>query len=145
MSPAGEISDSFLQLAKAMRIDTAQKDTFRVFFDLMTIRFLIKYMSRPLHFFGGFGALGILAGSAIGASLLVLKIFNPHQNVMDLHGPLFVVGGVLIVSGIQLLAIGLLGELQVRHYFTSQNPTPYSIDRMVRLRAPQEPSMLPDR
>jgi len=119
--------------------------TFRVFFDLLTIRFLLKYMGRPLHFFGGFGALGILAGSAIGASMLVLKILNPHQNVMDVHGPLFVVGGVLIVSGIQLLAIGLLGELQVRHYFTSQHPTPYTIDRMVRLRAPKEPSILPER
>ena len=119
--------------------------TFRVFFDLLTIRFLIKYMSRPLHFFGVFGALGIMAGSAIGASMLVLKVLHPHQNVMDVHGPLFVVGGVLIVSGIQLLAIGLLGELQVRHYFTSQHPTPYTIDRMVRLRAPKEPSILPER
>ncbi|MGD0829674.1 MAG: glycosyltransferase family 2 protein [Terracidiphilus sp.] len=120
--------------------------TFRVFFDLLTIRFLLKYMGRPLHFFGGFGALGILAGSAISAGLLVLKLLHPHQNVMDQHGPLFVVGGVMIVSGIQLLAIGLLGELQVRHYFTSQQaPTPYTIDRMVRLRAPGEPSLLPGR
>ena len=119
--------------------------TFRVFFDLLTIRFLIKYMSRPLHFFGVFGALGIMAGSAIGAAMLTLKLLHPHQNVMDVHGPLFVVGGVLIVSGIQLLAIGLLGELQVRHYFTSQHPTPYTIDRMVRLRAPKEPSILPER
>jgi glycosyltransferase involved in cell wall biosynthesis len=119
--------------------------TFRVFFDLLTIRFLLKYMGRPLHFFGGFGALGILAGSAISAAMLVLKLLHPHQNVMDQHGPLFVVGGVLIVSGIQLLAIGLLGELQVRHYFTSnQQPTPYTIERMVRLRAPGEPSMLPE-
>jgi hypothetical protein len=116
--------------------------TFRVFFDLLTIRFLLRYMSRPLHFFGGFGALGILSGSAISASLLVLKVLHPHESVMDVHGPLFVVGGVLIVSGIQLLAIGLLGELQVRHYFTSQHPTPYTIDRMVRLHAPEEPSML---
>ena len=119
--------------------------TFGVFFDLLTIRFLLKYMSRPLHFFGGFGALGIMSGSAISVAMLVLKILHPHENVMDTHGPLFVVGGVLIVSGIQLLAIGLLGELQVRHYFTSQHPTPYTIDRMVRLRAPKEPSILPER
>jgi glycosyltransferase involved in cell wall biosynthesis len=119
--------------------------TFRVFFDLLTIRFLLKYMGRPLHFFGGFGALGILAGSVISAAMLVLKLLHPHQSVMDQHGPLFVVGGVLIVSGIQLLAIGLLGELQVRHYFTSnQQPAPYTIDRMVRLRSPEEPSMLPE-
>jgi glycosyltransferase involved in cell wall biosynthesis len=117
--------------------------TFRVFFDLLTIRFLLKYMSRPLHFFGAIGALGILAGSFISAVLLGLKMFHPHVNVMDQHGPLFVIAGVLILAGIQLLAVGLLGELQVRHYFTSQHPEPYAIDRIVQLAAPQEPSILP--
>jgi glycosyltransferase involved in cell wall biosynthesis len=116
--------------------------TFRVFFDLLTIRFLLQYMSRPLHFFGGFGALGIISGSAVSAVLLALKIMHPHQNVMDEHGPLFVLGAVLIVAGIQMLAIGLLGELQVRHYYTSQNRSPYAIDRLVRLRAPEEPGIL---
>jgi glycosyltransferase involved in cell wall biosynthesis len=116
--------------------------TFRVFFDLLTIRFLLKYMSRPLHFFGTFGALGILSGSMVSAILLAMKIVNPHQSVMDQHGPLFVIAGVLILAGIQMLAIGLLGELQVRHYFTSQQRTPYTIDRLVRLRAPEEPSIL---
>jgi glycosyltransferase involved in cell wall biosynthesis len=119
--------------------------TFRVFFDLLTIRFLLKYMSRPLHFFGTFGALGILAGSMTSATLLGMKIIHPHQNVMDEHAPLFVIAGVLILAGIQLLAIGLLGELQVRHFHTSQNRAPYTIDRIVRLRTPEEPSMLSDR
>jgi glycosyltransferase involved in cell wall biosynthesis len=116
--------------------------TFRVFFDLLTIRFLLKYMSRPLHFFGGFGALGIIAGSIISAILLGIKILNPHQNVMDQHGPLFVIGGVMIVAGIQMLAIGLLGELQVRHYYTSQHRAPYAIDRLVRLRTPETSGIL---
>jgi hypothetical protein len=118
--------------------------TFRVFFDLLTIRFLLKYMSRPLHFFGSFGALGIMAGSFISAVLLGMKILNPHQNVMDQHGPLFVIAGVLILAGIQMLAIGLLGELGVRHYYTSQNRFPYAIAHMVRLRAPEESSLLPE-
>src|SRR6202050_1529368 len=115
--------------------------TFRVFFDLMTIRFLLKYMTRPLHFFGLIGALGILGGGGISAFLLALKVLT-HQHVMDQHGPLFVVAGVLILAGIQMLAIGLLGELQVRHYHTSSHRAPYAIDRLVRLRAPEEPSML---
>ena len=119
--------------------------TFRVFFDLLTIRFLLKYMSRPLHFFGSFGALGILAGSFVSAVLLGMKIVHPQQNVMDLHGPLFVIAGVLILAGIQMLAIGLLGELQVRHFHTSQQRAPYTIDRIVRLRTPEEPSILSDR
>src|SRR5580692_1099866 len=119
--------------------------TFRVFFDLLTIRFLLKYMSRPLHFFGGFGALGILLGSAISMALLVLQVMNPHQSLMELHGPLIVVGAVLIVAGIQLLAIGLLGELQVRHYHTMQNRAPYTVERVVRLISPEEQSLLSDR
>jgi glycosyltransferase involved in cell wall biosynthesis len=116
--------------------------TFRVFFDLMTIRFLIKYMGRPLHFFGSIGALGLLSGGAISFSLMVLKLMHLHESIMDQHGPLLVIGGVLIVSGIQLLAIGLLGELEVRHFFSAAHPTPYTIDRIVRSRATQEPRIL---
>jgi len=111
--------------------------TVGVFFDLMTIRFLLKYMSRPLHFFGSLGALGMLAGGMISTMLAGIKVMHPHQSVMEAHGPMFVIGAVLIVAGIQMLAIGLLGELQVRHYFSSKHPVPYAIERMVRLRAQQ--------
>jgi hypothetical protein len=116
--------------------------TFGVFFDLLTIRFLLKYMSRPLHFFGLLGALGMMAGSFISAVLLGIKIMNPHQSLMEAHGPMFVIGAVLIVAGIQLLALGLLGELQVRHYNTSQNRAPYAIERIAHLQATEEPSIL---
>jgi len=119
--------------------------TFRVFFDLLTIRFLLKYMGRPLHFFGGFGALSILVGSVMSTVLLGMKIIHPHMNLMDEHGPLFVIGAVFIVAGIQMLAIGLLGELQVRHYYTSQHPAPYAIDKLVRLVPSEEQSMMSDR
>src|SRR6202789_4337383 len=72
--------------------------TVRVFFDLLTIRFLLKYMTRPLHFFGTFGALGIVTGSFFSLFLLIAKVIHPHLNVMDEHGPLFVVAAVLIVA-----------------------------------------------
>jgi glycosyltransferase involved in cell wall biosynthesis len=117
--------------------------TFRVFFDLLTIRFLLKYMSRPLHFFGSIGALSMVFGGGLSVFLLGLKLFT-RQDVMDQHGPLVVSAGILIVAGIQMLAIGLLGELQVRHYHTASHRAPYAIDRLVRLRAPEEPSMLRD-
>jgi glycosyltransferase involved in cell wall biosynthesis len=119
--------------------------TFRVFFDLMTIRFLLKYMSRPLHFFGGFGALIMLVGSVMAATLLGIKIFNPQMDVMHTHGPLFVIGSVLIVAGIQLVALGLLGELQVRHYYSGQHPASYAVDRLVRLVSADEQSLLSER
>ena len=58
--------------------------TFRVFFDLLTIRFLLKYMSRPLHFFGGFGALGIVLG---GIFSVVLAGHEDTQPASECDGP----------------------------------------------------------
>jgi glycosyltransferase involved in cell wall biosynthesis len=116
--------------------------TFGVFFDLLTIRFLLRHMNRPLRFFGGFGMLGILAGSCMAVTLLGMKIFDPQMNVMRHHGPMFVIGSVLIVAGIQLLAIGLLGELQVRLFYAGRQRTPYSIESMVCLRISAEQQIL---
>jgi glycosyltransferase involved in cell wall biosynthesis len=116
--------------------------TFRVFFDLITIRFLLRYMTRPLHFFGGLGMLALFGGSTMALILLGMKVLNPAMSVMHHHGPMFVFGSVMIVAGIQLLAIGLLGELQVRHYYTSQHPAPYTVDRLVRLVSADERNLL---
>jgi glycosyltransferase involved in cell wall biosynthesis len=107
--------------------------TFRVFFDLITIRFLLRYMSRPLHFFGGLGMLAFMAGSSMGLLLAGMKVLNPEMSVIHDHGPMLVFGSVMILAGIQLLAVGLLGELQVRHHYTNQNPASYAVDRLVRL------------
>src|ERR1700739_540954 len=63
--------------------------TFRVFFDLMTIRFLLRYMSRPLHFFGRLGVLNIGFGSVIAFWLLVSKVLT-RADVMQQHGLLMV-------------------------------------------------------
>lgn len=117
--------------------------TFRVFFDLITIRFLLKYMTRPLHFFGGFGILSILGGGAIALLLLIGKLLNPHQALMFEHAPIFVIGAVMIVCGIQLVALGLLGELLVRQHYTGDNPAAYTVDRIVRLAPNDEHSLLP--
>ncbi len=111
--------------------------TFRVFFDLLTIRFLLKYMTRPLHFFGTVGALGVLSGSGIAAFLLLLKLIT-HGAVHSDHAPLFVLATVLILGGIQMIGIGLLGELQVRHFHTANHRAPYAVDRILRLRSSEE-------
>ncbi len=108
--------------------------TFRVFFDLLTIRFLLKYMTRPLHFFGSIGALGVVSGSLLAMWLLVLKVVT-GQHIMDIHGPIFVIAGIMILAGIQMIGIGLLGELQVRHFHTASHRAPYTIDRVIRLRS----------
>jgi glycosyltransferase involved in cell wall biosynthesis len=110
--------------------------TLRVFFDLITIRFLLRYISRPLHFFGTVGLAGILSGGLIAGFLLLKKVVA-QASVMGSHGPLIIFATVLILGGIQLLGLGLLGELQVRHYHEQSSQGPYSVDRVLRARNQQ--------
>jgi glycosyltransferase involved in cell wall biosynthesis len=91
-----------------------------VFFDLITVRFLLRYLSRPLHFFGTAGFVGVFAGSVLGFWLLIDRVvYGVH--VMGEHGPLLIFAAVLIVSGGQLLALGLLAEMQVRYHYEDRN------------------------
>jgi len=105
--------------------------TFRVFFDLITIRFLLRYLSRPLHFFGTVGMFSILAGCGISSWMILDKLVY-HTDVMTQHGPLMIFSAVLLLGGINLLALGLLGEMQVRHYHEPAQRAPYSVDRVLR-------------
>jgi glycosyltransferase involved in cell wall biosynthesis len=105
--------------------------TFRVFFDLITIRFLLRYLARPLHFFGSFGMASIFGGGAIAAWLLIEK-FLRHASLMANHAPLMIFAAVLLLAGLNLLAVGLLGEMQVRHYHEPSRRAPYSVDRVLR-------------
>jgi glycosyltransferase involved in cell wall biosynthesis len=107
--------------------------TFRVLFDLITIRFLLRYMSRPLQFFGRIGLLNMAAGSAIAMWLSILKIVY-GTSIAQHHGPSIVVAAVLILLGVQLLALGLLAELAVWQDFKRGERTSYSILDVVERR-----------
>ncbi len=112
--------------------------TFRVIFDLLTIRFLLKYLTRPLHFFGSLGLGSFSIGSAIATYLTCVKLFTT-VDIMDAHGPMIVFTAVLLVFGVQMLALGLLGEMQVRHYHEPSHRAPYSVDRVLRSKAEETP------
>ncbi|MGA8038352.1 MAG: glycosyltransferase family 2 protein [Candidatus Acidiferrales bacterium] len=103
--------------------------TFRVFFDIITIRFLMRYMTRPLHFFGPPGVLGLLSGGAILFFLMLEKLFT-HMDVIVAHGPLMVLGMMLCLFGVQLLAVGLVGELLMRTHFESRQNKVYRVERV---------------
>jgi glycosyltransferase involved in cell wall biosynthesis len=105
--------------------------TFRVFFDLITIRFLLRYLSRPLHFFGTVGMFSILSGFGIAGWLVEKKIFH-QSDLLVQHGPLMIFAAVLFLAGLNMLAVGLLGEMQVRHYHEPSRRAPYSVDRVLR-------------
>lgn len=107
--------------------------TLRVFFDLITIRFLMRYMTRPLHFFGPPGMLGISSGALIMIWLFVEKVFW-HSPIFVQHGPLLVLGMMLCLFGVQLLAVGLVGELLMRTHFESGANPVYRIERVIAAR-----------
>ncbi len=114
--------------------------TFRVFFDLITIRFLLRYLSRPLHFFGTLGMASIFAGSSVTLWLLAVKFLH-HADVMSNHGPLMIFAAVLLLAGFNMLGIGLLGEMQVRHYHEPTRRAPYSVERVLRTQSSEQPSV----
>ena len=103
--------------------------TIRVFFDLITVSFLARYLTRPMHLFG---SLGVLCGTAGGAALLYViakKIQGVH--VMVEHGPLLIAGSVLALTGLQLLCTGLIGEVLTRTYFESQGRSIYGAREII--------------
>ena len=112
--------------------------TFRVMFDLLTIRFILKYIQRPIHFFGIPGVLCFLAGAGIGFALVLKKIIQGGE-VFANHAALLLLGAMLVLSGVFLVCIGLLGELLTRIYFEHGNKTIYAIDRVIRHPAPARP------
>lgn len=98
----------------------------RVFLDLMIVKFLLDYSTRPLQFFGLLGMAGASAGLAIAAYLGIDKLLH-HTDTIAEHGPLMLLAVVLFLSGVQLLSLGLLGEITSRTYYESQNKSIYAL------------------
>jgi len=100
--------------------------TFRVLLDLINIKFLLHYSTRPLQFFGGIGLLASCLGTAIAGFLLFVK-FALGRAIMLQHGPLLFTAMTLILSGIQFLSIGLVGEMLLRTYYETQRKPIYVV------------------
>jgi glycosyltransferase involved in cell wall biosynthesis len=110
--------------------------TFRVMFDIFTIWFLLKYFTRPMHFFGKWGLLSAGSGGALLTGLAIKKLWTGHDIVTE-HGPLMLVGALALVTGVILFCTGLLGEVLTRTYFESQGRRIYAV-REIRSRREQQ-------
>ncbi|RMD72400.1 MAG: glycosyltransferase [Cyanobacteria bacterium J149] len=98
--------------------------TFRVIMDLLTVFFIKKFLTRPMHVFGFFGLISMILGFFIGIYLSVLKL-GLGQSIGD--RPLLILCVLLILTGVQLFSFGLLGELLMRTYHESQKRPIYRI------------------
>jgi glycosyltransferase involved in cell wall biosynthesis len=110
--------------------------TTRVMLDLLTVKFLLSFSTRPLQFFGLIGAALGFAGFAISAWLAYERLIGATSLS---NRPLLLLGILMIVSGVQLVTIGLVAEIQARTYHESQNKPVYRI-REIR----QSPETLRD-
>jgi glycosyltransferase involved in cell wall biosynthesis len=100
--------------------------TIRVLLDLLIVKFLLDYSTRPLQFFGLLGLAGAGLGMGLGGFLAIDKLVY-HRGLMAEHGPLLLLAVALFVSGIQFVSMGLLGEISARTYYESQNKPIYAL------------------
>ncbi len=99
--------------------------TFRVLFDILTIKFLLKYFTRPMHFFGSLG----LAGTSTGGGIMIYLAFQKllGTDIILQHGPLMILGALLLLGGLSMFSTGLIGEMMMRTYFESQDRRIYAV------------------
>ncbi len=104
--------------------------TFRLILDLLTVRFLLGYSTKPLYFIGRYGLAAIGLGCLSLTWTIVKKILWHYPLYTD---PFFLVSIVLFLGGFQILFSGLLAELSMRTYFESRDRAPYMVARTVNI------------
>ena len=102
--------------------------TVKVVFDLMTIKFMASYQTKPIYVFGSFGMLAFLISILAGLYALFLKLFHKADFVQT---PLPILAIVMFAVGIQFLLMGLLAEMLVRTYHESQSKAIYAVRERV--------------
>ncbi len=98
--------------------------TVRVVLDLMTVKFLLSYSTKPIQLFGKWGVYTLFAGVLSGATTVYMKIF---ENFSMNRNPLWILTVFLLFMGIQFIVLGLLGELNARTYYEAQGKPIYVI------------------
>ncbi|GAX35414.1 glycosyltransferase family 2 protein [Nodularia sp. NIES-3585] len=102
--------------------------TFRVMMDLLTIYFMKKFLTRPMHVFGLLGLGSMVTGTLIGIYLTLIKLALGESIG---NRPLLILAVLLLVTGVQLFCFGLLGELLMRTYHESQGRPIYRVREVV--------------
>jgi glycosyltransferase involved in cell wall biosynthesis len=102
--------------------------TFRVLMDLLTVWFMKRFLTRPMHVFGFWGLLALGGGGAMAAALIIEKLLGHDIG----NRPLLTLCVLLVLTGVQLFCFGLLAELMMRTYHESQGRPIYRIRTTLR-------------
>jgi glycosyltransferase involved in cell wall biosynthesis len=109
--------------------------TFRVLLDLITIKFLHSYLTRPMHILGLAGLMSMGLGVV---SLMITIWMKAHRGIFMTGNPLLLLSVMLELVGIQFISMGLIGELLSRTYFESQGKTSYGVRSTLNLDSPAQ-------
>ena len=104
--------------------------TLRVVLDLLTVKFLLKYSTRPMQLFGRLGVWTLVLAGFSGLSTLYMKVFD---GLSMNRNPLMVLTAFLLFSGVQFLVLGLVAELVTRTYHETQNKPVYVVREKLNL------------
>ncbi|MGB8225685.1 MAG: glycosyltransferase family 2 protein [Sedimentisphaerales bacterium] len=104
--------------------------TIKVFLDLMTVKFLGSYATKPIYIFGGLGILSGFTAVLCGLVVLYLKYISSEHLAMN-RNPLLLLSAILLITTIQLILMGLLAEMIVRTYHESQKRPIYVIRKIL--------------
>ena len=104
--------------------------TMRVILDLMTVKFLLAYSTKPIQLFGKWGIYTLAAGCLSGAATVYMKLFE-HMSMN--RNPLLILTAFLLFMGVQFIVLGLLGELNARTYYEAQSKPIYVIKEKINL------------
>jgi dolichol-phosphate mannosyltransferase len=96
----------------------------KVILDLIVVKFLDRYMVKPIYVFGGFGILSLFFGAVSFVAMIVLKVVD---NISMISTPLPLVTVMAVMTGVSSILMGLLAEMLVRTYFESQQRTNYHV------------------
>jgi glycosyltransferase involved in cell wall biosynthesis len=103
--------------------------TFKVVLDLLTVKFLGSFSTKPIHIFGGFGILTFLASMIMGLFVLYQKFISAEHLPLN-RNALFTISAILVMMSAQFMLMGLLAEMLARTYHESQSKPTYIIRRI---------------
>ncbi len=102
--------------------------TFRVILDLINVKFLISYSTRPIQFFGKIGFIALSGAGLSFMGLIYMKLFEGA----DMTGnPLLYLMILLVLVAVQFITLGLLGEINIRIYHEMQQKPTYVIKEKI--------------
>lgn len=107
------------------------KRTFKVLLDLVTVKFMGSYSTKPIYVFGGTGFLMLIGGFISGIAVILMKVLK-HKDMTG--NPLFMLSIMLIIVSVLFIQMGIIAEIMIRTYHESQKMPPYRVKETINIK-----------